>query len=83
MYSTEPEFVNVEGAQESIPPAYVAGPVRQIGFAMLHRLAESIPWNRIMGYLNFYKFGLSTVRTCVRYYHDDEKKDNMEAIFVI
>jgi hypothetical protein len=23
LYSTEPEFVNVSGAQESIPPAYV------------------------------------------------------------
>ncbi len=30
---SEPVFVNVEGAQELIPPAYVAysGPVRQLG----------------------------------------------------
>jgi hypothetical protein len=28
----EPEFVNFEGAQESIPPVYAAwGPIRQIG----------------------------------------------------
>jgi hypothetical protein len=26
--------------------------------ARLHRLTESIPWNRFLGYLNVYKFGL-------------------------
>ncbi len=33
LYAPEPVFVNVEGAQELIPPAYVAysGPVRQLG----------------------------------------------------
>jgi hypothetical protein len=48
---SESEFVNVSGAQESIPPAYVAwwpgGPVRKTGLlywpARLHRLAKSIP----------------------------------------
>ncbi len=29
--------------------------------ARLHRLLESIPWNRFLGSLNVYKFGLSTV----------------------
>ncbi len=29
----------------------------------LHRLAELIPWNRFLGSLNVYKFGLRTVAT--------------------
>ncbi len=33
MFSPEPEFVNVQGDQESIPPAYRGGPVRQIGLS--------------------------------------------------
>ncbi len=53
LLAPEPEFVIVEGAQESISrngfrqPMYPGGPVRQIGLsyrpAMQHRLAESIP----------------------------------------
>ncbi len=27
----------------------------------LHKLAESIPWNRFLGYINVYKYGLCTV----------------------
>jgi hypothetical protein len=27
--------------------------------ARLHRLAESIPWNRFLGSMNVYKYGLS------------------------
>jgi hypothetical protein len=54
---TEPEFVKLKGAQESIPkklisPAYVA-------WRAVHILAQSIPWNRFLGSSNVYKFGLS------------------------
>jgi hypothetical protein len=31
--------------------------------ARLHRLAESIPWNRFLGFLNIYKCGLSFLST--------------------
>ncbi len=65
--SPEPEFVNVQEAQESIPwnrfrqPMQPGGPVRQIGLwyrpDRLHRLAELIIWNRFLGSLNVYKFG--------------------------
>ncbi len=38
-----------------------SGPVRQIGLsyqpARPHELVESIPWNRFLGSLKFYKFG--------------------------
>ncbi len=47
------------------------GPVRQIGLlyrpAQLHRLAAvSIPWNRILGSLNVYKFGLQLISAYLR-----------------
>jgi hypothetical protein len=45
-------------SKESIPPAYVGLSYRP---ARLHRLAEAIPWNRFLGTLNFYKYGLSTL----------------------
>jgi hypothetical protein len=32
--------------------------MRRAGTTTLHRLAESIPWNRFLGSLNVYKFGL-------------------------
>jgi hypothetical protein len=57
----EPEFVNVEGAQEWILPAQAAysGPVRQIGLsfrpARLHGLAESFPWNSLESIPGFLK----------------------------
>ncbi len=64
-YTTEPEFVNLSGAQESIPkksipPAYVEAwgtgtTTRQVTKAG----AEAIPWNRFRGSLKVYKFGLS------------------------
>ncbi len=54
---SEPEFVNVQGAQESIPGC----PARQIGLSYrpvrLKRLGPSIRWNRFLGSLNVYKFG--------------------------
>ncbi len=57
----ELEFLNLLlGAQESIPS--LAGrcdnPLTYLP-ARLNRLAESIPWNRFLGFLNFYKYGLS------------------------
>ncbi len=49
--------------------SFLGGPVRQIGLsyrtARLHRLAESIPWNRFLGSLFVYKFGL-LARICKR-----------------
>ncbi len=40
------------------------GPVRQpylsYRLARLHRLAKSIPWNRFLGYINIYKYGLTS-----------------------
>jgi hypothetical protein len=62
--SPRPEFVNVYGAQESIqrmiPPAYLGLSYRP---ARLHRLVESIPWNRFLSSLNVYKFGLRSQKT--------------------
>ncbi len=86
---TEPKFVNIYGAQESIPDGLVrqiglsygpakalfvnllrspginskhGGPVRQPYLtyrpARLHRLAISIPWNRLLGSLKIYKYEL-------------------------
>jgi hypothetical protein len=56
----ELEFVNLKGAQESIPS--LAGrydnPFLTYRPAWLHRLAESIPWNRFLGSVNVYKIGL-------------------------
>jgi hypothetical protein len=51
-------------SMESIPPAYVAwraGSANKVivPASRLHRLAESIPWNRFLGSLNVYKFILS------------------------
>jgi hypothetical protein len=48
-------------SKESIPPIYLAWRAATI---TLHRLAESIPWNRFLGSLNIYKFGLSIA--CLR-----------------
>ncbi len=45
-------------SKELIPPAYLAW---RAGTTILHRLAESIPWNRYLGSLNVYKFGLCAV----------------------
>jgi hypothetical protein len=45
----EAEFVSVEGAHESI---------LRYDSASLCSLAELIPWNRFLGSLNVYKFGL-------------------------
>jgi hypothetical protein len=42
-------------------PAWQAGMTTLFGVhrpATLHRLAESIPWNRFLGTLKFFKFGL-------------------------
>ncbi len=51
--------------EESIPPAYVAWRagttyIIELSYrtARLHRLAESIPWNRFLGFSNVLKFGL-------------------------
>jgi hypothetical protein len=44
-------------------PAWRAGrPV-----ARLHRLAESIPWNRFLGSLNVYKFGLRMISSNIKH----------------
>jgi hypothetical protein len=51
-------------SKESIPPAYVAwragtsNSVIVYEPARLHKLTESIPWNRFLGSWNVYKFGL-------------------------
>jgi hypothetical protein len=51
---------NLRGAQESIPS--LAGrddnPIWHTGPPSYVRLAEQIPWNRFLGSLNVYKFGL-------------------------
>jgi hypothetical protein len=58
--SAEPEFVNLLRSPgiDSKP----GGPVRQPYLTYrpdrLHELAESIPWNRFLGSLNVYNFGL-------------------------
>jgi hypothetical protein len=69
----EPEFLN--GAQESRPrnrfgqPLKPGGPARQPYLtywpARLHKLAESIPWNRFLGSLNLYKFGLRYLKIMI------------------
>ncbi len=48
-------------SMESIPPAWRAGSTNKVivPAARLHRLAESIPWNRFLGSLSVYKFILS------------------------
>jgi hypothetical protein len=58
----EPEFVNLFrtpgiDSQPGSPP--VRQPYLTNRPARLHGIAESIPWNRFLGYLNVYKFGLS------------------------
>jgi hypothetical protein len=51
-------------SKESIPPAYVAWRAGTINWVVvprpttLHKLAEVIPWNRFLGSLKVYKFGL-------------------------
>ncbi len=57
----EPEFVNLLrspgiGFQPGRRP--LRQPYLTYRPAKLHRLAESIPWNRFLGSLNVYKFGL-------------------------
>jgi hypothetical protein len=55
----ESEFVHLLRSPRTV--SQPGGPVRQPYLtyrpARLHRLAESIPWNRFLGSLNVYKFG--------------------------
>jgi hypothetical protein len=51
---SEPEFVNFNGAQESIPPAYITWrnsleSIPEPKFINFERAQESIPWNRLLG----------------------------------
>ncbi len=63
-YPSELEFVNLllSLGIDSQP----GGPVRQPDLTCrptrLHRLAELIPWNRFLGSLNVYKFGLCFIK---------------------
>jgi hypothetical protein len=56
----EPLFVNL--LRSPGVDYQIGGPLRQPSLtyrlARLHRLVESIPWNRFHGSLNVYKFGL-------------------------
>ncbi len=63
--SPEPEFVNLlrNLGIDSQPGGQVRQPYLMYQPAGLHRLAESIPWNRFLGSLNVYKFGLCTFCT--------------------
>ncbi len=64
----EPEFVNL--LRSPGIDSQCDGPVRQPYLthrpARQHRLAESIPWNRFLGSLNFYKFGLCLLLYSIR-----------------
>jgi hypothetical protein len=57
----EPVFLNL--LRSPGIDSQTGGPVRHPYLtyrpARLHRLAESIPWNRLLGSLNVYKYGLS------------------------
>ncbi len=59
----EPVFVNFLKSPgiDSQPVGPVRQPYLTYRPARLHRLAESVPWNRFLGSLIVYKFGLSTV----------------------
>ncbi len=56
----EPEFVNLLRSQgvDSQPGGPVRQPYMTYRPARLQRLAESIPWNRFLGFLKVYKSGL-------------------------
>ncbi len=58
--SSEPEFVNFSRSPGI--DSQSGGPVRQpyltYRSTRLHMLAESVPWNRFLGSLNVYKYGL-------------------------
>ncbi len=54
--SAEPEFGNVEGAQEAIPRNRFRPPCRvAVSAPKLQMIAESIFWNRFMGSLKVHK----------------------------
>jgi hypothetical protein len=57
---TEPVFLNLFRSPgiDSQPGGSVRQPYLMYRTARLHRLAESIPWNRLQGSLNFNKYGL-------------------------
>ena len=57
---TEPVFVNLLRSPgiDSQPGRLVRQHFLTYRHARLHRLADSIPWNRFMGSLNVYKFGI-------------------------
>jgi hypothetical protein len=73
--STEPEFVEFQEprnqSQGPIPTAYVAcwtGATNTVVvLARQATLVESMPWNRILGSFNIYKFGLWVSLTCRLY----------------
>ncbi len=59
----EPKFVNLLRSPgiDSQPGGPVRQPYLTYRPARLHRLAESIPWNRFLGFFNVYKYGLWSV----------------------
>ena len=64
----EPVFVNLLRST-GIDSRSLAGrhdnPILSTGLPnRLHKLAESIPWNRFLGSLNVYKFGLCFLNLC-------------------
>ncbi len=62
MQIAEPEFVNLLRSLgiDSQPGGPGKHPFLTCRPARLYRLAESIPWNRFLGSLNVYKFGLKS-----------------------
>jgi len=60
MQIAEPEFINLLRSPgiDSQPGGPGKQPYLTYRPARQHRLAESILWNRFLGYLNVYKFGL-------------------------
>jgi hypothetical protein len=63
--SAEPEFVSLLRSQgiDSQPGGPALQPYSTYRPVRLHRLTESMPWNRLLGFLNIYKFGLWTIPT--------------------
>ena len=58
--ASEPDFVKLLKSPgiDSKPVGPVRQPYMTYWPARLHRLAELIPWNRFLGFLNVYEFGL-------------------------
>ncbi len=72
MQIAELEFVNLLRSPgiDSQPDGSGKQPYLTYRPARLHRLAESIPWNRFLGSLNVYKFGLKSGKNTSRLQRD-------------